>query len=329
MCNIGNFLQPLAIPEALTERSLTTRSEKLIKIDAKVVLYCRNLAFLVAEAAIPRRLFAAIVVIIAALGDDTSARPASIRGNTTENLRLFCAERGLSGLREPHDVKRRWISLSSVRKLAGIIRPALEKDGHMGNAGSVLWGRNIFFVLFTTLICTTSCGGASQEKQPTQRSVRENRITPNGVRCTTYLNVNPGFSCYERDPGWPGVRCSGYFAPNAGERRRGLLGNYALPPKNYSVRSIGKPNVPILSPAQESIVNVLLKKTRSKALRFVFLTLNNSRTKRFVVFNALYGPCTDSVGLYGVLNIASNSSYAYYENGEDPYELYYASKKMP
>ena len=108
-----------------------------------------------------------------------------------------------------------------------------------------------------------------------------------------------------------------------------MLGRYALPPRNFSVRDIGKPHVPVLSPVQKNIVSSLLNKTGSKHLRFVFLPLSNSRIKRFVVFNAMYGPCTASVGLYGVLNITNNSIYVYYENGEDPYELHYASSKMP
>lgn len=186
-----------------------------------------------------------------------------------------------------------------------------------------------FVFLFTTLLCITACVGASQEKHSTQRPVLENDVTLNGVHCTAYIKVTPGFSCYERDPGWPGVRCSGYFASNAGERRGRLIGEFALPPRNYSVRDIGKPHVPILSPVQENIVHALLKNTGNKDLRFVFLTVNNSRTKRFVVFNALYGPCIASVGLYGVLNISNKSVYTYYEDGEDPYELRYKSSKMP
>ena len=184
-------------------------------------------------------------------------------------------------------------------------------------------------MFFVVLICVTSCAGASQEKQPAQRSVLENNVTPNGVHCTTYVNVTPGFSCYERDPGWPGVRCSGYFGPNAEKMKRRLFGQYALPPKNYSIREIGKRHVPILTPAQEAIVHILLKRTGSKDLRFVFLSLKRSRTKRFIVFDAINGPCSASVGLYGVLNMVYKSRFAYYENGEDPYGLHYASNKMP
>jgi hypothetical protein len=60
-------LRTLAIPEAIAEWSLTTLREKLIKIRAKVVSHGRYVAFQMAELAIPRKLFAAIVERITAL----------------------------------------------------------------------------------------------------------------------------------------------------------------------------------------------------------------------------------------------------------------------
>jgi hypothetical protein len=65
--NLGNFLRSLAIPEAIAEWSLTTLREKLIKLGAKVVSHGRYVAFQMAEVAIPRTLFAAIVERIATL----------------------------------------------------------------------------------------------------------------------------------------------------------------------------------------------------------------------------------------------------------------------
>jgi len=65
--NLGNFLRTLALPETIAEWSLTTLREKLIKIGAKVVSHGRYVAFQMAEVAIPRNLFAAIVDRIAAL----------------------------------------------------------------------------------------------------------------------------------------------------------------------------------------------------------------------------------------------------------------------
>jgi hypothetical protein len=65
--NLGNFLRTLAIPEAIAEWSLTTLREKLVKIGAKVVSHGRYVAFQMAEVAVPRKLFAAIVERIATL----------------------------------------------------------------------------------------------------------------------------------------------------------------------------------------------------------------------------------------------------------------------
>jgi hypothetical protein len=55
------------IPEPIAEWSLTTLREKLIKIGAKVVSHGRYVAFQMAEVAVPRQLFAAILEKIAAL----------------------------------------------------------------------------------------------------------------------------------------------------------------------------------------------------------------------------------------------------------------------
>jgi Transposase DDE domain group 1 len=65
--NLGNFLRTLATPEAIKEWSLTSLREKLIKIGAKVVSHGRYVTFQMAEVAISRRLFAAIMQRIAAL----------------------------------------------------------------------------------------------------------------------------------------------------------------------------------------------------------------------------------------------------------------------
>jgi hypothetical protein len=55
---------------------LTTLREKLIKIGAKVVSHGRYVAFQMAEVAIPRKLFAAIVERIATLRSPPVAMPA-------------------------------------------------------------------------------------------------------------------------------------------------------------------------------------------------------------------------------------------------------------
>ncbi len=62
--NMGNFLRALALPDEVEHWSMTTLREKLIKIGAKIVRHGRYVTFQIAEVAIPRRLFAAILRLI-------------------------------------------------------------------------------------------------------------------------------------------------------------------------------------------------------------------------------------------------------------------------
>ncbi len=59
--NLGNFLRRLALPRSVKHWSLTTLREKLIKIGAKVVTHSRYIIFQMAEVAVPKRLFRAIL----------------------------------------------------------------------------------------------------------------------------------------------------------------------------------------------------------------------------------------------------------------------------
>ena len=65
--NLGNFLRQLALPREVRHWSLTTLREKLIKIGAKVVSHSKYVIFQLAEVAVPRQLFAAILERIARL----------------------------------------------------------------------------------------------------------------------------------------------------------------------------------------------------------------------------------------------------------------------
>jgi DDE family transposase len=65
--NLGNFLRRLALPKGVRHRSLTTLREKLIKIGAKVTRHAKYVTFQLAEAAVTRDLFAAILDRIARL----------------------------------------------------------------------------------------------------------------------------------------------------------------------------------------------------------------------------------------------------------------------
>ena len=59
--NLGNFLRRLVLPKGVKHWSLTTLREKLIKIGAKVTAHSRYVIFQMAEVAVPRKLFAAIL----------------------------------------------------------------------------------------------------------------------------------------------------------------------------------------------------------------------------------------------------------------------------
>jgi hypothetical protein len=59
--NLGNFLRRLALPKPIRHWSLTTLREKLIKIGAKVTWHSKYVFFQLAEVAVPRQLFTAIL----------------------------------------------------------------------------------------------------------------------------------------------------------------------------------------------------------------------------------------------------------------------------
>jgi hypothetical protein len=59
--NLANFLRTLALPDAIAHWSLTTLRAKLVKIGARIVRHGRYVVFQLAEVAVPRALFAAIL----------------------------------------------------------------------------------------------------------------------------------------------------------------------------------------------------------------------------------------------------------------------------
>ena len=65
--NLGNFVRRLALPRDVKHWSLTTLREKLIKIGAKVTRHAKYVTFQLAEVAVTRNLFAAILDRIARL----------------------------------------------------------------------------------------------------------------------------------------------------------------------------------------------------------------------------------------------------------------------
>jgi hypothetical protein len=59
--NLANFLRSLALPDEVVRWSLSTLRERLVKIGARIVRHGRYAIFQVAEVAVPRALFAAIL----------------------------------------------------------------------------------------------------------------------------------------------------------------------------------------------------------------------------------------------------------------------------
>ncbi len=58
----------MAAPRSVTHWSLTTLREKLIKIGAKIIRHSKYVTFQMAEVAVPRELFAAILERIQRFG---------------------------------------------------------------------------------------------------------------------------------------------------------------------------------------------------------------------------------------------------------------------
>ena len=59
--NLGNFLRRLALPRLVKHWPLITLRENLIKIGARVVRHAKYVTFQMAELAVPRELFTAIL----------------------------------------------------------------------------------------------------------------------------------------------------------------------------------------------------------------------------------------------------------------------------
>jgi hypothetical protein len=59
--NLGNFVRRIALPARVKHWTLTTLRDKLINIGGKMVHHARHLTFQLAEVAVPRRLYRAIL----------------------------------------------------------------------------------------------------------------------------------------------------------------------------------------------------------------------------------------------------------------------------
>ena len=65
--DLANVLRQLALPRSIRSWNLTNLREKLVKIGAKVVAHAKYVIFQLAEVAVPRKLFGAILERIARL----------------------------------------------------------------------------------------------------------------------------------------------------------------------------------------------------------------------------------------------------------------------
>ncbi len=72
--NMANFLRTLALPAEMATWSLTSLREKVVKIGAKVIAHARYTVFQMAEVAVPREMFAAILERISELRRPLAAR---------------------------------------------------------------------------------------------------------------------------------------------------------------------------------------------------------------------------------------------------------------
>jgi len=65
--NLGNFLRRLGLPRAIKDWSLSSLQMKLIKMGGRIVRHARQIIFQLAEVAVPREMFAAILERISRL----------------------------------------------------------------------------------------------------------------------------------------------------------------------------------------------------------------------------------------------------------------------
>ena len=59
--NLGNFLRRVALPRSICHWSMTTLRNKLVKIGAKVISHARYTVFQMAEVAVPKEIFEAVL----------------------------------------------------------------------------------------------------------------------------------------------------------------------------------------------------------------------------------------------------------------------------
>ena len=94
--NLANFLRQLVLPKPIKGWTLTTLREKLIKIGAKVVAHAKYVTFQLAEVAVPRELFAALVERIGRLRLARASGRGSRGGTKRSDCRRGAPRRPIS-----------------------------------------------------------------------------------------------------------------------------------------------------------------------------------------------------------------------------------------
>jgi hypothetical protein len=158
-----------------------------------------------------------------------------------------------------------------------------------------------FTVLLLASTIATGCGHANSESN---RSVEGNADRSKPV-CGETDYACKQLNIVARTRSQYGVGCWGHVLG-------GRTPNPSPPPQSYLASDTGKPGAPQLTPYERSVVDAIQGRLHSSTLRVVWLAY------RFVVFDAVNGPCMDAAPGYRVLNVRC-PAIAYYQPGEDPY----------
>lgn len=105
-----------------------------------------------------------------------------------------------------------------------------------------------------------------------------------------------------------GTGCFGNVPP-------GTTPNPRPPPESYLVKDVGKPGFPALKPDEIAVFRRVQRYVRSPNLRIAWVD-GEEPSSRFIVFDAVQGPCLVAASGYRVLNGACNERY---QPGENPY----------
>jgi hypothetical protein len=161
--NLANFLRQLVLPKPIRGWTLTTLREKLIKIGAKLVSHSKYVIFQLAEVAVPRQLFAAILERIARLrlvcaSGSGSRRRAKRSGRCPSGFKVRLAGRfrGMSNGEGPYALGSgrdgagaggaSWGKIDAIVPPRGNMPAGVAADAangvHVGKTGSMFGARS-------------------------------------------------------------------------------------------------------------------------------------------------------------------------------------------